>query len=70
MMLPTRVMFRDFIELADVDTINSFLATTTFTLGSGNLELLSKCAYKEGFKNSQSHTTHTAAYRREKGSET
>jgi hypothetical protein len=50
---PTRVAFRDFIELADVDTINSFLAATTFTLESENLELLWKRAYKEGFENGQ-----------------
>jgi hypothetical protein len=49
----TRVAFRDFIELADVDTINTFLAATTSTLESENLELLWKRAYKEGFENSQ-----------------
>jgi hypothetical protein len=49
----TRVAFRDFIELADVDTINTFLAATTSMLESENLELLWKRAYKEGFENSQ-----------------
>ena len=50
---PTRVAFRDFIELADVDTINIFLAATTATSESENLELLWKHAYKEGFENGQ-----------------
>jgi hypothetical protein len=50
---PTRVMFRDFIELADIDTINIFLAATTATSESENLELLWKRAYKEGFENGQ-----------------
>ena len=49
----TRVAFRDFIELADVDTINTFLAATTSTLESENLKLLWKRAYKEGFENGQ-----------------
>ena len=49
----TRIAFRDFIELADVDTINTFLAATTSTLESVNLELLWKRAYKEGFENGQ-----------------
>jgi hypothetical protein len=50
---PTRIAFRDFIELADVDTINIFLAATTATSESENLELLWKRAYKEGFENGQ-----------------
>ena len=49
----TRIAFRDFIELADVDTINTFLAATTSTLESVNLELLWKRAYKEGLENGQ-----------------
>jgi hypothetical protein len=53
MLSPTRVAFRNFIELADVNTINIFLAATTSTLESENLEALWKRAYKEGFENGQ-----------------
>ena len=51
----TRVTFRDFIKLADVNTINSFLAATTLTSESENLEALWKRAYKEGFENGQNN---------------
>ena len=45
MTLLTCVVICDSIELADVDTTYSFLATTTFMLESRNIELLWKCAY-------------------------
>jgi hypothetical protein len=48
---PIHVAFRDFIKLADINTINTFLATATFTLESENLEVLWKRAYEEGYKN-------------------
>jgi hypothetical protein len=50
---PTRVAFRDFIKLADIETVDCFLAAATSTLGSENLEALWKRAYKEGFENGQ-----------------
>ena len=47
----THVAFRDFIKLADITTINCFLATATSTLESENLEALWKRAYEEGYDN-------------------
>jgi hypothetical protein len=46
----TNVAFRDFIKLADIDTINSFLSATTSILESENLEVLWKRAYEEGYE--------------------
>ena len=47
----THVAFRDFIKLADITTINCFLATATSMLESENLEALWKRAYEEGYDN-------------------
>ena len=47
---PTHISFCDFIKLADIDTINDFLSTTTTILESQNLEALWKRAYKEGYE--------------------
>jgi hypothetical protein len=49
----THVAFHDFIQLADIETIHHFLAATTSTLESKNLEVLWNRAYKEGFESSQ-----------------
>jgi hypothetical protein len=45
------VAFRDFIKLADINTINAFLTATTYTLESENIKLLWERAYKEGYEN-------------------
>ena len=50
---PTHIAFRDFIKLADIDTINTFLTATTSTSESENLKLLWERAYREGFENGQ-----------------
>jgi hypothetical protein len=44
-------VFRDFIKLADIDTINAFLTATTFTSESENIKLLWERAYEEGYEN-------------------
>ena len=46
----TGITFRDFIKLADIDTINVFLTTTTSISESENLEALWKRAYEEGYE--------------------
>ena len=46
----TGIAFRDFIKLADIDTINVFLTTTTSISESENLEALWKRAYEEGYE--------------------
>jgi hypothetical protein len=48
---PLHVVFRDFIKLADINTITCFLTTATSTLESENLEALWKRAYEEGYEN-------------------
>ena len=48
---PSHIAFRDFIKLADIDTINTFLTATVSTLESENIKLLWERAYKEGYEN-------------------
>jgi hypothetical protein len=48
---PTQITFHDFIKLADIDTINTFLTATTFTSESENIKLLWERAYEEGYEN-------------------
>ena len=50
---PTHITFRDFIKLADIDTINTFLTATTSMSESENVKLLWERAYREGFENGQ-----------------
>jgi hypothetical protein len=47
----TCIAFQDFIKLADITTINTFLVPTTSTLESEKLNLLWKHAYEEGYEN-------------------
>jgi hypothetical protein len=48
---PTHIVFRNFIKLAEIDTINTFLTATTSTLESENIKLLWERAYEEGYEN-------------------
>jgi hypothetical protein len=49
--LAARQKFREFIEIASLETIKVFLTTATSLPGSENLEILWNRAYEEGYQN-------------------